>query len=256
MISRRQLTEAVRELRLHFGETQQKFAARLNAAVITIARWETNRPPSGPSLEQLLGLSRTEGVSKCEQVFQEAANGNVELPPEDSRDRLDFLNTREKALALALVTMLRDPERYAEGLNTIEPALKKCLDDFTTVFRAEDLDERVARAAIAMDQKGVPPEQIAGTLGIGIEAIEKIVALNQFGVVRPLKRVIVHRKKTRTVVVNDSLDPAKPHLKKHKKRLDNPAGTADVGTAAKHVLYKSRKLAQVIERSLRIEGKQ
>jgi transcriptional regulator with XRE-family HTH domain len=252
MVTRRELTEAVRELRQHFGETQQQFALRLNSAVITVARWETSRPPSGPALEQLHSISRAQSVSRCEQVFKEALDGNVEVQSEDSGDRLDFLNPREKVLALALVTMLRDHERHTETLKSIEPALVKCLDAFKAVFDAEDLDERMARVVISRHRKGVLPERIAEELDIGLDAVEKIVALYQFALIRPLnrKRALAIAHVTRTVKTRQSrklsqtLEPIKPVV---------PAGTT---TGSLRPESNRRKLSQTLERSLRQVSKQ
>jgi transcriptional regulator with XRE-family HTH domain len=252
MVTNSELKAAVRELRQHFGETQQQFASRLNSAVITVARWETTRPPSGPALEQLHTAALAANVTRCEQVFKEALDGNVELRPEDSRDRLDFLSLREKTLALALVTMLRDPERHTETLKAIEPALRKCLDGFKAVFDAEDLDERLARVAVGMYRKGALPERIAEKLGIGLDAVEKIVALYQFALIRPVTRVRVHAvAHVRKAVVSRTRRKSSQTPKPIKPIVP-------VGTMASSVQVESnrRKLSQTLEHSLQLESNQ
>ena|ERR1017187_6798246 len=52
-----QVSQAVRKLRLALGESQQAFAYRMKAAVRTIARWETTRPPKGKALADLNRLA-------------------------------------------------------------------------------------------------------------------------------------------------------------------------------------------------------
>jgi DNA-binding transcriptional regulator YiaG len=96
VIAPNELTEAVRKLRGHFGETQQQFAARVNSAIITVARWETTRPPSGKSLEQLLAIARSEALTECSNLFEQALAGNIESPdPAVASDEL-FENKRAK----------------------------------------------------------------------------------------------------------------------------------------------------------------
>jgi transcriptional regulator with XRE-family HTH domain len=194
MITRQELLEAVRILRQHFDETQQQFAARLNTAVITVARWETSRPPSGAALRQLCTLAHTERIPTCERVFQEAMIGNVEAPP-DSRNRLDFLfhNSREQAFALALVTMLRDPGRYSEALASVEPVLRQCVDNFKNTFDSENVDDRLARAVVGLFEKGDPPDRITEQVGLGADVIQKILAMRMFDLIPPLRKVAFAR---------------------------------------------------------------
>jgi transcriptional regulator with XRE-family HTH domain len=241
MITRHQLMEAVRCLRQHFGDTQQQFASRMKTAVITIARWETSRAPSGPALEKLCAVAGKEGVSECERVFQDALAGNVEPAPARSGNRLDFVfqNSREKALALALVTMLRDPEHYAESLRSIGPMLENCLDSFKTTFDVENIDERIALAVVTLHGKGDPPERIATELGVGVEAIKKIVAFDQFDLITPRWIVQVHGT--------------------HSRRRRRPAQAKTIVRRERPITNRRslvRKLSRVLEISLQGEKNQ
>ena len=81
MVIRQDITKAVRQVRKHFGETQPQFAQRMKTAVVTIARWETSRPPRGESLEDFLALAKSENLADCVEVFREALSGHIEPAP-------------------------------------------------------------------------------------------------------------------------------------------------------------------------------
>src|ERR1700712_3119239 len=70
--SRNPVSEALIALRTALGETQQQFAAHLNTAITTIARYETNRPPSGAILISLAKMASENGLGKEAATFQEA----------------------------------------------------------------------------------------------------------------------------------------------------------------------------------------
>jgi transcriptional regulator with XRE-family HTH domain len=60
---RTHVQQAVIDLRAALGGiTQQELAVRMGKAVVTIARWETSRPPSGPELFGLCGFALAEGL--------------------------------------------------------------------------------------------------------------------------------------------------------------------------------------------------
>lgn len=72
------ISAAVKTLRtVAFGETQQRFADRIGSAIITLARWETRRPPQGKPLETLLSMARLAGMDECIIVFEQALSGNI-----------------------------------------------------------------------------------------------------------------------------------------------------------------------------------
>ena len=51
------IPEVVKQLRLRLGDTQQRFANRLNLAISTVVRYESTRPPKGKALSQLYQLA-------------------------------------------------------------------------------------------------------------------------------------------------------------------------------------------------------
>lgn len=89
MSSEKRLTDtqrAVVELRQHRQMTQQQFAVHLGIAITTVARWETFRPPSGPSLRRLREVALEFGRPDLEDIFYKAIVTETylaSLPPED-----------------------------------------------------------------------------------------------------------------------------------------------------------------------------
>ena len=66
---RHAISNALVDLREHLGETQQQFANRIGAAVTTVARWETKRPPKGKILAQLEQAARNSGAVDIAEFF-------------------------------------------------------------------------------------------------------------------------------------------------------------------------------------------
>lgn len=69
MKARSDLQQAIVELRQRLGLTQQDLAIHLGKAVVTIARWETARPPRGESLAALVRVAKATGHEDLEAVF-------------------------------------------------------------------------------------------------------------------------------------------------------------------------------------------
>jgi transcriptional regulator with XRE-family HTH domain len=77
---------AVVALRQHRQMTQQQFAVYLDVAITTVARWETFRPPSGPSLRRLREVAIEFGRLDLEDIFWSAIAMEVHrtsLPDDD-----------------------------------------------------------------------------------------------------------------------------------------------------------------------------
>lgn len=62
--------EALKRLRGALGLTQQQLAVQLGRAVVTVARWETARPPSGEALGELLRLALESGQRELAHEFK------------------------------------------------------------------------------------------------------------------------------------------------------------------------------------------
>lgn len=84
------LSDAVAALRKRMGLTQPQFAALLKVTLVTVARWETTRPPSGDTLIVLRRLS-----SKLVELFRKSpAHDNAT----EERALLDIDDTFYSAL--------------------------------------------------------------------------------------------------------------------------------------------------------------
>src|SRR4051794_1582701 len=66
------VSQAVRDLRVALGESQQAFAYRMKTAIRTIARYETVRAPKGKALAEFQKLANETGHPKIASVFAEA----------------------------------------------------------------------------------------------------------------------------------------------------------------------------------------
>jgi transcriptional regulator with XRE-family HTH domain len=68
-VSRGQLAESIKALREHFGETQEEFARRLEVTIGSVARYETNAPPSARVLRKLKDLATASGQPRLQRMF-------------------------------------------------------------------------------------------------------------------------------------------------------------------------------------------
>jgi transcriptional regulator with XRE-family HTH domain len=64
--------KAILDLRDFLHTTQENLARALNVTRLTVARWETQRPPSGTSLWRLFEFARKSGAPEIAAVFQKA----------------------------------------------------------------------------------------------------------------------------------------------------------------------------------------
>jgi len=71
------LCEAVRELRIALGESQQAFAYRMKTAIRTIARYEAGTPPKGKALAELFWVASDSGNQDLAKVFQAALTAEI-----------------------------------------------------------------------------------------------------------------------------------------------------------------------------------
>jgi len=71
------VSEAVRNLRLALGESQQAFAYRMKTAIRTIARYETIRPPKGKALSELFSVATEIGNQALATVFRGALTAEM-----------------------------------------------------------------------------------------------------------------------------------------------------------------------------------
>src|SRR6478672_1867140 len=93
----------VRKLRGVYGETQQQFSARLGIAVVTLARWETSRPPRGDWLDKLADLAEQRGLREYAETFRagkETEAKGVGRPRRQVREKdPEYRDDRERRLS-------------------------------------------------------------------------------------------------------------------------------------------------------------
>jgi hypothetical protein len=76
------VSQAVRDLRHAYEESQQAFAYRTKAAIRTIARYETVRPPRGGELGQFLELAIAKGRTDLAEIFGKAMADELNMKAE------------------------------------------------------------------------------------------------------------------------------------------------------------------------------
>jgi transcriptional regulator with XRE-family HTH domain len=105
------VSDAVRELRVSLGESQQAFAYRMKSAIRSVARWESVRPPKAKTLAQLERIASENGQPQLAKRFQEALVQELQVPEFsftiDTRPR----NDEEAFHVSVLLDILRSP-RY------------------------------------------------------------------------------------------------------------------------------------------------
>jgi transcriptional regulator with XRE-family HTH domain len=75
------VTQAVRQLRIKLGDTQQEFAQRLGLAISTVVRYESTRPPRPGVLKRYYALAVENNLYDVAAMFQEAIVGQVAIAP-------------------------------------------------------------------------------------------------------------------------------------------------------------------------------
>ena len=90
--SERKLTraqQAVIDLRKALGVTQQRLATMMGKSLVTVARWESSRPPTGASLYELLLFAERHGQRSVAYVLSEVIHqaGNPKIPVWSDLDR-------------------------------------------------------------------------------------------------------------------------------------------------------------------------
>jgi transcriptional regulator with XRE-family HTH domain len=111
------VTEAVKTLRLHLGDTQQSFATRLGLAISTAVRYESTRAPRGRALAQLYDVAKQHGCDAAAQVFHGALAKEMggipvphtfSLPAGISPEEIHPQTSDEARLVAALLHAIRD----------------------------------------------------------------------------------------------------------------------------------------------------
>jgi transcriptional regulator with XRE-family HTH domain len=135
------VTQAIRELRLALGESQEAFAQRLKASVRTIARYETVRPPRGKPLAQLHRIAVEENLKGVAAVLEEALSRELYGDGDDLPEKYGKLSQRTRAfhfgrkegaendLILEAVSRLLHETRYKHLRRPLIAALAPIFED-------------------------------------------------------------------------------------------------------------------------------
>jgi transcriptional regulator with XRE-family HTH domain len=78
------MAQAISRFRQSLGDTQQQFAQRVGLAVTSIARYETNSPPSAKVLARFVEVAQTANLPSFTEIFESR------LPPAEEIEHQDF----------------------------------------------------------------------------------------------------------------------------------------------------------------------
>jgi transcriptional regulator with XRE-family HTH domain len=100
------MAQAISRFRQTLGDTQQQFAARTGLSVTSIARYETNSPPSDKVLARFVEIARAADLPTFVEIFENR------LKPEEEINLQDFAAVKQ--LLKRLADNLR-PEQLRQG---------------------------------------------------------------------------------------------------------------------------------------------
>jgi transcriptional regulator with XRE-family HTH domain len=100
------MAQAISRFRQTLGDTQQQFAARTGLSVTSIARYETNSPPSKKVLARFVEIARAANLPTFVEIFENR------LEPEEEINLQDFAAVKQ--LLKRLAENLR-PEQLRQG---------------------------------------------------------------------------------------------------------------------------------------------
>jgi transcriptional regulator with XRE-family HTH domain len=166
---------AVRKLRLALGETQEKFARRMNTAVRTIARYEREHPPTGLALAQLKQLADAYNLPDVGNVLQEAMMR--ELGQDHMREAPQFysitlVKPEEIAPVRALVEALRNARYHEIGIRAIR-VLTPVIKDIQKPIDQARQAVRQGEAMLGAYRAGKTDRQIAKFFGVSVKQVSE-----------------------------------------------------------------------------------
>jgi hypothetical protein len=128
------VSQAVRDLRHAYEESQQAFAYRTKAAIRTIARYETVRPPRGGELGHFLELAIAKGRADLAEIFGKAMADELNMKAERIPRTIE-----ENIYADLLFLMMRNRQhspKVAERLKETSKLLFEAYDVLKRRFHA------------------------------------------------------------------------------------------------------------------------
>jgi DNA-binding transcriptional regulator YiaG len=122
--------QAVVDLRRVLNLSQQKLATLMGKSIVTVARWETSRPPTGASLYELLMFAHRRDLKDIARVFADVI-GEGGNPQRQLWNDLD----REVSFAAVTVNLSRNAH-IARAHNAYKNALKRLVDAHALLLEA------------------------------------------------------------------------------------------------------------------------
>lgn len=181
------LSLTVRKLRNALGKTQAEFADQVGTTQRTVARWESEVPPSGTALAKLALIAALAGLEECAVVFRQGFAKELEtsaLPQElaeilggrRSAPQPGLLsmvtdpvpkNAEETEILAAVLRILRNPEQYADASLQLMDGIQQA--------RTDNKNETLkVQATIHLLQNGQTVEQVAAALTLPLAAVKRI----------------------------------------------------------------------------------
>ena len=122
--------QAVRQLRIKLGDTQQQFAQRLGLAISTVVRYESTRSPRAGVLSKLYKVAVENELHDVAGMFNQAIVGEVTRGLATGQHPL---TDDERAACSALVLMLRNSRHLPELSRPTQITLKNMTDGFRRI---------------------------------------------------------------------------------------------------------------------------
>jgi transcriptional regulator with XRE-family HTH domain len=176
-----EVSEAVRKLRSSFNLTQDEFARKLGVAVVSVARWETSRPPRGKSAKVLEDLAASLSLSECVAVFQKAQRGEYPAATRSIKaSPIIFESEEEMQWVIALLRVLRNRDSHKKEHDQLKLALRRPLREIATLLAKVQTKTDAFGAILPLYKEGRTPQQIAELLGLNISDVLQVVTSDLF----------------------------------------------------------------------------
>jgi transcriptional regulator with XRE-family HTH domain len=134
------MAQAISRFRQTLGDTQQQFAHRVGLSVTSVARYETNSPPSPKVLARFVRIAREADLPAFVEIFEDR------LPPDEEINFQDF--SAVKHLLAQMVEKLR-PTQLRQGRLALAGIL---IPDENLDEAEREMQESLARVEDAVDE--------------------------------------------------------------------------------------------------------
>jgi transcriptional regulator with XRE-family HTH domain len=111
------LNRSVRAMRHALGDSQQRFAQRLDLGIATVVRYERNRAPRGKALARLRRLAEENNLPRYAQLFGDALATELGPVPEQKTDERG-IERLTKTIAGGMHAMVECLDRIATALES------------------------------------------------------------------------------------------------------------------------------------------